>query len=94
MLKDVFAAKGLTYRQAEVAELVARGLTNKEVAAETLVDIKTVKFHLTNIYKKLGLKSRHQLIIWSLPHLNVDSRAKNETPAARFQPAQLGLPEE
>ena len=45
-----------------VAELVVKGHSNKEVAAALFVTEKTVKFHLTNIYKKMGVKSRYELI--------------------------------
>jgi len=69
MLKDILTQKGLSHREAEVAELVSRGLSNKEVANQLFVTEKTVKFHLTNIYKKMNVKSRAQLIVWCLPHL-------------------------
>jgi DNA-binding CsgD family transcriptional regulator len=68
MLRDVLIQKGLSNREAEVAELVTRGLSNKEVANQLFVTEKTVKFHLTNIYKKMNVKSRAQLIVWCLPH--------------------------
>lgn len=42
---------------------MAQGLSNKEVATRLFVTEKTVKFHLTNIYKAMGLKSRAQLIV-------------------------------
>ena len=51
MLRDVLIQKGLSNREAEVAELVSKGLSNKEVANQLFVTEKTVKFHLTNIYK-------------------------------------------
>lgn len=69
MLRDVLIQKGLSNREAEVAELVTKGLSNKEVANQLFVTEKTVKFHLTNIYKKMNVKSRAQLIVWCLPHL-------------------------
>ena len=69
MLRDVLIQKGLSNREAEVAELVSKGLSNKEVANQLFVTEKTVKFHLTNIYKKMNVKSRAQLIVWCLPHL-------------------------
>ena len=68
MLRDILIKeKGLSRRESEVAELVARGLPNKDVATRLFVTEKTVKFHLTNIYKKMALKSRAQLIIWCMP---------------------------
>jgi hypothetical protein len=53
-----------------VAELVSKGLSNKEVASQLFVTEKTVKFHLTNIYKKMSVKSRAQLIVWCMPHID------------------------
>jgi LuxR family transcriptional regulator, positive regulator of biofilm formation len=87
MLRDVLIQKGLSNREAEVAELVSKGLSNKEVANQLFVTEKTVKFHLTNIYKKMNVKSRAQLIVWCLPHLGfVESEAKIEA-AATTTPA-------
>lgn len=84
MLRDILIQKGLSNREAEVAELVSKGLSNKEVANQLFVTEKTVKFHLTNIYKKMNVKSRAQLIVWCLPHLGfVESEARMEAaPAA------------
>lgn len=79
MLRDVLIQKGLSNREAEVAELVSKGLSNKEVANQLFVTEKTVKFHLTNIYKKMNVKSRAQLIVWCLPHLGfVESEVRAE----------------
>lgn len=79
MLRDVLIQKGLSNREAEVAELVSKGLSNKEVANQLFVTEKTVKFHLTNIYKKMNVKSRAQLIVWCLPHLGfVENETRNE----------------
>lgn len=80
MLRDVLIQKGLSNREAEVAELVTKGLSNKEVANQLFVTEKTVKFHLTNIYKKMNVKSRAQLIVWCLPHLGFVE--KDEKPIA------------
>ena len=85
MLRDVLIQKGLSNREAEVAELVSKGLSNKEVANQLFVTEKTVKFHLTNIYKKMNVKSRAQLIVWCLPHLGFvenEARIDNNANAA------------
>lgn len=83
MLRDVLIQKGLSNREAEVAELVSKGLSNKEVANQLFVTEKTVKFHLTNIYKKMSVKSRAQLIVWCLPHLGfVETESRVENNAA------------
>ena len=41
--------------------LVAEGRTNKEVAAALLLSERTVEFHLTHVYRKLGVRSRAEL---------------------------------
>ena len=51
----------LTPQETAVTDLVARGLTNREVAAELHVTIKTVQYHLTHVYTKLGVRSRSEL---------------------------------
>ncbi|MCR5979329.1 AAA family ATPase [Gordonia jinghuaiqii] len=51
----------LTPQEEAVATLVARGLANREVAAELFISPKTVQYHLTRIYAKLGLRSRAEL---------------------------------
>ena len=56
-------SKALSPREREVALLVARGLTNKEVARELGLCDGTVKIHLHSIFQKLGAKSRYNLIV-------------------------------
>ena len=51
----------LTRREKEVAALVARGLTNRRIARELVLSEHTVHHHVTNILKKLGLRSREQV---------------------------------
>lgn len=51
----------LTATERQVAELVAEGLTNREVASRLYVTQKTVEFHLRNIFRKLGVRSRTEL---------------------------------
>jgi len=52
---------GLTPGERRVAELVAAGLSNKQVAAELYVSVATVEAHLSRAYAKLGVASRAQL---------------------------------
>ena len=51
----------LTDRERDVAVLVAKGLSNPEVAEELYVSRKAVEYHLSNIYGKLGITSRREL---------------------------------
>jgi predicted ATPase/DNA-binding SARP family transcriptional activator/DNA-binding CsgD family transcriptional regulator len=55
------AARGLTEREEEVAFLVARGLTSRQIAAELSISAHTVDTHVRRILKKLGLRSRAQI---------------------------------
>ena len=52
---------GLTPSEQRVAELTARGLTNRDVAAELFISPKTVEANLSRIYRKLGIHSRAEL---------------------------------
>ncbi|HEX3260153.1 MAG TPA: AAA family ATPase [Pseudonocardia sp.] len=53
--------RGLTDRERDVVALVARGLSNREAAAELYVSAKAVEYHLGNVYAKLGIRSRREL---------------------------------
>lgn len=51
----------LTSTEQRVAELVARGLSNRQVAAELFVTVRAVESTLTKVYAKLGVRSRTEL---------------------------------
>jgi DNA-binding CsgD family transcriptional regulator len=51
----------LTPQEEAVATLVATGMTNREAAAELFLSVKTVQYHLTRVYAKLGVRSRAEL---------------------------------
>jgi non-specific serine/threonine protein kinase len=58
----------LTRREAEVAQLVGRGLSNREIASALVVSVRTAEAHVTNVLNKLGLRSRAQLAVWAAEH--------------------------
>ena len=51
----------LTPREREVVVLIARGYTYKETAYDLGISVKTLENHMHNIFKKLGVASRHEL---------------------------------
>jgi NarL family two-component system response regulator LiaR len=62
------ALQGLTDREREVLEQIARGLTNREIAEKMVISEKTVKTHVSNLLDKLGLEDRTRAAIWALKH--------------------------
>ena len=54
-------AAGLTPQEAEIAALIADGASNREAAAELFLSPKTVEYHLTRVYRKLGIRTRSEL---------------------------------
>jgi DNA-binding NarL/FixJ family response regulator len=64
----------LTGRETEVLGLVARGLSNSEIAAASNISIKTVKTHIGNLLAKLHARDRAQLVIAAYEHALVGRR--------------------
>ncbi len=52
----------LTARELEVLELLARGMTNKEIATELVITVRTVKFHVSSILRKLDAGNRTEAV--------------------------------
>ena len=63
---------GLTDREVEVLRLVARGRTNKEMAASLYLSAKTVGRHVENIYTKIGVNSRAAAAVYTMEHRLLD----------------------
>jgi non-specific serine/threonine protein kinase len=59
------ASPGLTRREQEVAALVARGLTNREIAGQLYLSVRTIDAHVDHILSKLGFRTRTQLTAWA-----------------------------
>lgn len=62
-LQKILCDYQLTRREAEIALLITKGLTNKEIANQLFIVEGSVKFHLTNIYEKMRVKNRRHLIM-------------------------------
>jgi DNA-binding CsgD family transcriptional regulator len=52
----------LTHSEHEIYTLIRKRLTNKEIAILRSCEVATVKFHVTNIYRKVGVKTGGELI--------------------------------
>jgi DNA-binding NarL/FixJ family response regulator len=59
---------GLTERELGILKAVARGLSNQAIGKELWVTEQTVKFHLTNIYRKLGVANRTEAARYAFEH--------------------------
>ena len=62
------SSEGLTPREVEVLRLLARGLTNAQIAEALVVSLLTVKAHLRSIYSKLGVTSRSAAARYALEY--------------------------
>jgi DNA-binding CsgD family transcriptional regulator len=77
----------LTRREVEILRLVAEGLSNAELARMLWVTEQTVKFHLSNIYRKLNVSNRTEASRWAqlnglLPtHIATRSNGNGHAPA-------------
>lgn len=56
----------LTYRELDVLELICQGMSNQEVAQKLFLSEKTVKNHLTNIFRKLHVSDRTQAVLYAI----------------------------
>ena len=71
------APSPLTRRELEVADLVADGLSNPEIAARLVISVRTAQGHVENILRKLGFNSRSRIAAWV-----TERRLAAETPVA------------
>lgn len=56
----------LTYREIEVLQLIGQGMSNQEIAQKLFLSEKTVKNHLTNIFRKINVVDRTQAVLYAI----------------------------
>jgi DNA-binding NarL/FixJ family response regulator len=62
---NVDASRQLTARETDIVRLLARGLSNAEIAKELVIETSTVKSHLGRVMAKIGVRDRLQTVVWA-----------------------------
>jgi DNA-binding NarL/FixJ family response regulator len=73
------SAAGLTERELTIVQLSSRGLSNQAIGRELFVTEQTVKFHLTNIFKKLAVANRTEAARWAFAHGLINQESDRPT---------------
>ena len=60
--------EGLTDRESEVLALITQGMSNAEIAELTFLSPNTVKSYIRTVYRKIGVASRTQAVLWGVAH--------------------------
>jgi DNA-binding NarL/FixJ family response regulator len=68
--------------ESAVLDAVARGLSNREIGRQLWISEQTVKFHLRNVYRKLGISAAPRRAV-RLPHRDASPRSTVESPSVR-----------
>lgn len=59
----------LTTQEARIAERIARGMENRQIAGELVVAVQTVKFHVSNLIRKVDGSNRQDVVRWWIEHV-------------------------
>jgi DNA-binding NarL/FixJ family response regulator len=78
---------GLTERELEIVRALGKGLSNREIAKSLWLAEQTVKFHLTNVYRKLDVSSRTEAVHWAYRHGVLDASAGEDASVLRRRSA-------
>jgi len=60
--------EGLSAREAEIVALIVAGISNEEIARSTYLSINSVKTYIRTAYRKMGVSSRSQAVLWGIRH--------------------------
>ncbi len=72
--------QGLTPREAEVIALITQGRSNQEIADQTCLSINSVKSYIRTSYRKMGVTSRTNAVLWGLEHGFAPDRLRVKDP--------------
>ena len=76
-------SEGLTHREAEVVALITQGLSNQDVATRTFLSINSVKSYIRSAYRKMGVSTRSQAVLWGVKHGFTPDRVRIKDPETR-----------
>ena len=80
----------LTAREREVAALVAAGLSNRQIAAQMVISVRTVETHVQHIMVKLGFTARTQIAAWAAAEAAGSAAAGLTLPASALPTGTRG----
>ncbi len=83
---------GLSPREAEIIALISRGLSNQEIAERAHVTINSIKTYIRSAYRKIGVESRTQAVLWAVANGFVLDTERTIDPALRQRPASPTKP--
>jgi len=81
----------LTTRETEILALIAEGKSNKEIAAELVISINTVKVHVSNIFQKIEVSSRTEATLYAIEQGIVQSPLAKDYMVEHITPQQEGI---
>jgi DNA-binding NarL/FixJ family response regulator len=82
----VARAAGLTERESDIVQAVARGLDNQAIAQELWITEQTIAFDLTNVHRKLGVSDRTEVVRWTLSRGLHDAQTVRDELAGALEP--------
>ncbi|MFK8186411.1 MAG: response regulator [Phormidesmis sp.] len=80
-------AKGITPREQEVLDLIAEGASNREIAGMLHITEKTVKNHVSNLLRRVGLRDRTQLALWTVQFSSVQASEHTQRSEQQMAPS-------
>ena len=83
---------GLSSREAEVLALITQGLSNQQIAERVFLSPNTLKTYIRHAYRKIGVDSRVQAVLWGIENGFKPDTLRTVDPALLVRPAELGSP--